>query len=218
MMREVRFLDHRTADLADPTEDAAEQRSGPGVIVFTIALQLVHMNHQATEICKELSHCNSIETPITKLPAPIHEFGNEVRSMLRARTGEVYPEQLQIRQLISDARQPVLLRGYGLLDQACLEQSLILIMMEKVRRRQESSTAHAKGRFCLTTREESVVHQLTKGLTNKEIAHTLRISEQTVKEHIKHIMHKTGTTTRTGILSRILHLQPEVSSESGNTR
>lgn len=30
-------------------------------------------------------------------------------------------------------------------------------------------------------------------------------SEQTVKEHIKHIMRKTNTTTRTGILVQIFN-------------
>jgi predicted transcriptional regulator len=43
-----------------------------------------------------------------------------------------------------------------------------------------------------------------KGETNKEIGIGLGIAEQTVKEHIKKIMHKTKTTTRTGVLMRIL--------------
>ena len=43
-----------------------------------------------------------------------------------------------------------------------------------------------------------------KGWTNKEIANAIAISELTVKEHIKHIMDKTRTSTRTGILVKIL--------------
>ncbi|MCE7976493.1 MAG: DNA-binding response regulator, partial [Nitrospira sp. NTP1] len=42
-----------------------------------------------------------------------------------------------------------------------------------------------------------------KGWTNKEIANALNITEQTVKEHIKHIMRKTNSTTRTGVLVQI---------------
>jgi DNA-binding NarL/FixJ family response regulator len=45
-----------------------------------------------------------------------------------------------------------------------------------------------------------VVQHLLKGWTNKEIANEMRVSEQTVKEHIKHIMKKTTTMTRTGIV------------------
>jgi len=48
-----------------------------------------------------------------------------------------------------------------------------------------------------------VIEHLAKGWTNKEIANALGITEQTVKEHIKHIMQKTKSTTRTGILAQV---------------
>ena len=50
-----------------------------------------------------------------------------------------------------------------------------------------------------------MIEHLAKGWTNKEIANALGITEQTVKEHIKHIMEKTGSSTRTGILARIFN-------------
>jgi DNA-binding NarL/FixJ family response regulator len=40
--------------------------------------------------------------------------------------------------------------------------------------------------------------QLFQGLTNKEIATTLRITEQTLKDHLKRIMHRIGVTTLPG--------------------
>ena len=51
-----------------------------------------------------------------------------------------------------------------------------------------------------------VVQNLLKGWTNKEIANELGVTEQTIKEHIKHIMAKTKTTTRTGILVQVIRL------------
>ena len=45
---------------------------------------------------------------------------------------------------------------------------------------------------------------LAQGFTNKEIGVTLGISEQTVKEHLKHIMEKPHCTTRTGVLMQLL--------------
>jgi DNA-binding NarL/FixJ family response regulator len=57
--------------------------------------------------------------------------------------------------------------------------------------------------FQLSHRETMVIQDLLKGWTNKEIAEELHITEQTVKEHVKHIMEKTNTTTRTGILSTL---------------
>lgn len=49
----------------------------------------------------------------------------------------------------------------------------------------------------LTQRESEVLRQLAYGLTNKEIAQTLHISYETVKEHVQHILHKIGVSDRT---------------------
>lgn len=49
----------------------------------------------------------------------------------------------------------------------------------------------------LTQRESEVLKQLAYGLTNKEIAQTLNISYETVKEHVQHILRKIGVSDRT---------------------
>jgi DNA-binding NarL/FixJ family response regulator len=49
----------------------------------------------------------------------------------------------------------------------------------------------------LTQRESEVLKQLALGLTNKEIADVLKISYETVKEHVQHILRKIGVTDRT---------------------
>ena len=49
----------------------------------------------------------------------------------------------------------------------------------------------------LTQRESEVLKQLAYGLTNKEIAATLHISYETVKEHVQHILRKIGVSDRT---------------------
>ena len=49
----------------------------------------------------------------------------------------------------------------------------------------------------LTKRESEVLQQLTNGLTNKQIAETLHISYETVKEHVQHILRKIGVSDRT---------------------
>jgi DNA-binding NarL/FixJ family response regulator len=49
----------------------------------------------------------------------------------------------------------------------------------------------------LTRREAEVLRLLVDGLTNNDIAKTLDISYETVKEHIEHIIHKIGVTDRT---------------------
>jgi DNA-binding NarL/FixJ family response regulator len=49
----------------------------------------------------------------------------------------------------------------------------------------------------LSEREGEVLRQMAFGLTNKQIATTLSISYETVKEHVQHILRKIGLTDRT---------------------
>ena len=49
----------------------------------------------------------------------------------------------------------------------------------------------------LTPRESEVLRMLTEGLSNREIAAVLGISEHTVKFHITSIFGKLGTSSRT---------------------
>jgi DNA-binding MarR family transcriptional regulator len=54
-----------------------------------------------------------------------------------------------------------------------------------------------------------VIIYLMLGFTNKEIANRINLSEYTVKEHLKRIMQKTQTTTRTGLLARMIFPTPQ---------
>ena len=48
----------------------------------------------------------------------------------------------------------------------------------------------------LSPAERDVLQKLLNGLRNQEIASRLRLSDKTVKNHISHILRKTGTTSR----------------------
>lgn len=63
----------------------------------------------------------------------------------------------------------------------------------------------------LTNREVEVLQQVAGGNRNRDIAHKLFITEETVKAHIKHIMEKLGAADRTqavaiGVRRGIIHL------------
>lgn len=49
----------------------------------------------------------------------------------------------------------------------------------------------------LTERETEVLMMLARGKANKEIAHDLRIGQQTVKTYVSHILNKLGVHSRT---------------------
>jgi DNA-binding CsgD family transcriptional regulator len=56
----------------------------------------------------------------------------------------------------------------------------------------------------LTAREREVIHLVSAGATNQEIADALVISESTVKSHVKHILRKLGAANRAEAVSRHL--------------
>ncbi|HXJ07100.1 MAG TPA: response regulator transcription factor [Candidatus Acidoferrum sp.] len=55
-------------------------------------------------------------------------------------------------------------------------------------------------RLGLTRREQQIVPLIAQGLTNKEIANKLCLSEQTVKNHLYRMKHKVGAGDRFGIV------------------
>ena len=69
--------------------------------------------------------------------------------------------------------------------------------LELLLRRSPEAIALEPGEEELTSRETEVLHMMTAGLTNREIATALRISENTVKFHIASMFGKLGTSTRT---------------------
>jgi DNA-binding NarL/FixJ family response regulator len=58
----------------------------------------------------------------------------------------------------------------------------------------------ANGKSMLTQREAEVVRLVAEGLTNREIAGKLQLSEHTVKNYIFRIFDKTGVSSRVGLV------------------
>jgi len=66
-----------------------------------------------------------------------------------------------------------------------------------------NSQKHA--RWGLTQREQQLIPLIGRGLSNKEIANYLSLSEQTVKNHIHRILRKVGVADRLSIYEVCLH-------------
>jgi DNA-binding NarL/FixJ family response regulator len=66
-----------------------------------------------------------------------------------------------------------------------------------------TNSTNGNGGSELTRRENQLISILAQGLTNKEIAAQLNLSEHTVKNHVHSILRKTGARTRGGLA----HLQ-----------
>jgi DNA-binding CsgD family transcriptional regulator len=63
-------------------------------------------------------------------------------------------------------------------------------------------------RFNLTQREREVLEYLLQGLDSKAIANRMNISPNTVKTFLRLIMTKTGVSSRSAVVARIIMSQP----------
>jgi two-component system, NarL family, nitrate/nitrite response regulator NarL len=66
-------------------------------------------------------------------------------------------------------------------------------LVHAMRREDEPQPGEQAG---LTPREQQVLEQLAEGLSNKQIARNLDLSEGTVKVHVKHVLKKLGMRSR----------------------
>jgi DNA-binding CsgD family transcriptional regulator len=181
--------------------DIEDVRTGPGILVLSSKSSSKFMNRRAWQLIQEINQSQSVETG-GLLPPLIMQMYAEVRKVLAQQKRDHF-EQFEIRKIAGDPKRPVLLRGFAFLGGQNGHPSLVLILLESIRYR-EQPTTQVKDRFHLTTREHHVVEHLLKGWTNKEIGSAMGISEQTVKSHISRIMTKIGATTRSDILLKVL--------------
>jgi DNA-binding NarL/FixJ family response regulator len=81
--------------------------------------------------------------------------------------------------------------------EAVCPPGLCLALFEQVAKQNILSTHFSVNHnLGLTRREQQLVHMISRGLTNKEIASQLNLSEQTVKNHVHRMLRKLGANDR----------------------
>jgi DNA-binding CsgD family transcriptional regulator len=190
-------------------DDIVDKRIGPGILMLTGTMQMLYRDRRSSELCGQINRDQNGAAANGVLPLAVADICAEIMKALKARSRAQEWEHLRIKRVIGDPSRPVLLCGLGVPDRNGIQDSRILLIMEEIGRREHNVADQAKEIYNFTDREVAVVQNLLKGWTNKEIANELSVTEQTVKEHIKHIMEKTKTTTRTGVLVQIARIGPE---------
>ena len=171
--------------------------------MLSSSMQVLHWDRGASELCRQIGEPSGGDTQTSPLPPSVTGLATDIVKLMEIRSEPKDWEQFQLRRLVRNGPDSIVLTGIGLPHLGGLNDSRVLIILERIRLRHKFSLEKAKEQFHLTDRETVVIEHLMKGWTNKEIANEIAISEQTVKEHIKHIMDKTQTSTRTGILVQI---------------
>lgn len=87
----------------------------------------------------------------------------------------------------------------------------ILINQKTLQKEKASSIDHKKIKeLGISNREYEVLVQISKGLSNKEIANALFLSESTIKTHVSNLLVKLDSKRRTQAIQRAknLHILP----------
>ncbi len=184
-------------------EAIAERRSIPGVLLLSGVGDVLFMNAEAEVLSRQIIGARFGSGAQEVLPSEILDLAVALQRLANNRGRPSSERQHELRRVTGDLESPVLLRGFLLAPHSEKDDASMLILMEKIGRERRLVPQQAKEQFHLTDREVEIVKYISEGWTNKEIAQHLEISEHTVKEHVRHLLKKTKSTTRTAILAQI---------------
>lgn len=164
-----------------------------GLLVLAEAKsEVLYMNKEAKALCDELS---SLEGSNSALPGA-------VRSVVAMLGG---PSQKTAAEVVwGDAQPSIVMQAFAIEQGPEVEKSLVIVILERVGIGRLGHWSQKETDQLFTTREKEVLAWLRKGYTNKEIGLELQISEQTVKKHVSHILLKSRTPNRVGVLARLI--------------
>jgi DNA-binding NarL/FixJ family response regulator len=198
-------LDH----YSEETHGLADQRAGHGIVLMTARGRILLIDRRGAELCQQMRVAGTDRGGT--LPPPLVKVVNEVAESLESHNHLKDSVAFRLSRVIEGREGRILVAGIGLPAMEYATERRILLTLDAMMPRIATRRLDL---FRLTPRELTVVEELLKGLTNKEIAQAMGISEQTTKEHIKHIMDKTATSTRTGIVMAIAGPREMVVSRS----
>jgi DNA-binding CsgD family transcriptional regulator len=170
-----------------------------GLLALSPSGKVLYRNSEAERFCVQLT---PPARTVRGLPHAIESV------LLRLHRNELTPGK-PIRVEMADHKDPLMLRAFLIPGTGSRKPPMIIVLMEHRRETGGEYSGLVESDMQLTGRERDVVGCLTKGFTNKEIAVALRISEPTVKGHVRHIMVKSHTSTRTGALACVLGWRTE---------
>jgi DNA-binding NarL/FixJ family response regulator len=178
------------AEVADGEQAIALAREiHPDVILLDINLPSMNGVQVTREIKASLP-----ETAVILLTAYHDE--EQIIHAIRAGASAYYPKEVMPDRLIFAVRQ--VSRGQYVIDDRVLGKSEVNSWLMKELDGLAPLGGPDESRFVpLSSREMEILQHAARGSSNKEIAHALQISQQTVKNHISSILRKLDAKDRT---------------------
>jgi DNA-binding CsgD family transcriptional regulator len=111
-------------------------------------------------------------------------------------------------EMIKSGRRRYVVRGMVLLGKKSeTEEANYLFLLDRIYPEKINLPFIAR-QWQLSPREQDIVRLLLEDRSNKEIAHILELSINTVKAYLKMLMRKLNASSRAGIVSSVLTKQP----------
>jgi nucleotidyltransferase/DNA polymerase involved in DNA repair len=106
-----------------------QEATGPGIVVLSPSLQVLHMNRRAMALLNQLEHtAQSIGTE-RAVAAPLHQHCQDIIETLRERLAANNWEQFRQYRTIGDSSRTILLKGFGIPDRRGLPHSRIVMLL-----------------------------------------------------------------------------------------
>jgi DNA-binding CsgD family transcriptional regulator len=171
-------------------------RSTSGVVVFDPSGKILYLNQEAHDTLSTLgTNGNAEQAPLSPDQALLALIQESLASITN-------PTSICVNS--PKGHSTFALRILPLHEPQQKDPSCILVLIEGVTIHRKLDMKKVKKQYNLSKREAEVTYCLTKGLTNKEIANSLSLSTETVHGYIKQVMKKLDTTTRAGVVGKIL--------------
>ncbi|MFQ5354648.1 MAG: LuxR C-terminal-related transcriptional regulator [Thermodesulfobacteriota bacterium] len=194
----------------DSYSDIIKKRALAGVMILNASKDLIYVNDEAKAILFSLIKANDSGNPgsdgsLARLPEEILTICDDLTKHMDAEQDAEQDEQNHfVYKNIVRNEEDYFLRAIPIHRISGVEEvSHIMVTIEKFSTRLTADIKKVGRRFELTKRETQVLKGVARGMSNKDVSRILFISEHTVKDHVRNIMHKMGVNNRSLLLCRI---------------
>lgn len=181
-------------EIVGEAQDGAEALTAahslqPDVIIMDINIPVLN-GMQATRQIK------NAHPDINVIMLTAYDDDEQIYHAIRTGASAYYPKDVSPERLIQAIRQ--VSQGNYVVGNQTMNQREIENWLTKAYERFGSVLTDIEDKFVpLSPREMEILRLVTRGLSNKEVAYTLGISHQTVKNHMTSILRKLDVEDRT---------------------
>jgi DNA-binding NarL/FixJ family response regulator len=177
----------------DNVAEIIKQRSTPGIFIFNQNTTMIYSNKMASRL-------------ISDMPG-LYEAVCTLCSQMNADDCISKPSHRTDTKCAvyrNSSSPPFSIRIFMIGESGNNDRRRIMVLIEKVIEKHAVDLKKAGMKFSISKRELEVLTLICEGLTNREISEKLFISEQTVKDHVRHIMRKVGVNSRSSLIKALL--------------